>query len=273
MRLATFEFKGMPRLGQIVDDRIYATAWPDTLMAAVRRGITPSRSADWMPLAEARYLAPLRPNKIVAIGRNYADHAAETGSKLPEKPLLFAKFPSSVIGSGDTITWSTDITEEVDWEGELAVIIGKTARKVSEKDAMDSVYGYTIANDVSARDLQLRKDEQWTRGKSLDTFCPLGPWVVTRDEIEDPHKLSVKTLVNDEVMQDGNTKDLIFKIPQLISYISQSITLEPGDVIITGTPSGVGLGQTPPRFLKDGDVVTINIEGIGTLVNPCKVEK
>src|SRR5262249_42028005 len=171
--------------------------------------------------------APLRPSKLVCIGRNYVEHAKETGSAVPKAPIIFAKFPSTIIGNGDAITWSESITKEVDWEGELTVVIGKRARNVSEDDALSHVFGYTIGNDVSARDLQLREDTQWTRGKSLDSFCPLGPWIVTRDEIADPHKLSIKTTVSGKVRQEGNTKDFIFNIPTLISYCSRMFTLEP----------------------------------------------
>jgi 2,4-didehydro-3-deoxy-L-rhamnonate hydrolase len=272
MRLATFTHKGRTRLGQIFDNEIYTTAWPDNMMALVRRGMTPSRGNEHFPLEEVKLDAPLRPNKIIAIGRNYAEHAAETGSDLPKKPLVFAKFPSSVIGPDEPITWRESITTEVDWEAELGVIIGKRARDVSEADALSYVFGYTCANDVSARDLQLTIDEQWTRGKSLDTFCPLGPLVVTRDEIADPQNLNISLKVNDEVMQKSNTQHMVFGVATLISYCSRSFTLEPGDLILTGTPNGVGQGMKPKRFLKDGEVVTVTIEGIGDLTNPCKVE-
>jgi 2-keto-4-pentenoate hydratase/2-oxohepta-3-ene-1,7-dioic acid hydratase in catechol pathway len=273
MKLASITYKGMSRLGQIIDDEVYMMSWPENMLAAVRRGMTPSRGSEHFPISATKFEAPVRPGKIVAIGRNYADHAAETGSKLPEKPLVFAKFSSSIIGPNEPILWSTEITEQVDWEGELAVVIGKRARNVAEADALNYVYGYTIANDVSARDLQLTKDEQWTRGKSLDTFCPLGPWIVTREEIPDPSNLNIRTTVNGEVVQDSNTQYMVFKVPQLISYLSRSFTLEPGDLILTGTPSGVGLGMKPPRFLNDGDTVTITIEGIGELTNPCRIVK
>lgn len=273
MKLATFTHNGRSRLGQIIDGEIYSMAWPENMAAAVRRGMTPSRGSEHFPLDAVTLEAPLIPTKIIAIGLNYADHAAETGAELPDHPLVFAKFPSAVIGPNQPITWSKSITDQVDWEAELAVIIGKRARKVSEEDAMNHIFGYTCANDVSARDLQRVIDRQWTRGKSLDTFCPLGPWVMTRDEISDPHNLRISTKVNDEVMQDSSTSQLIFKIPQLISYLSMNFTLEPGDVILTGTPPGVGLGRKPPVFLKDGDVVTVSIEGIGELSNPCKVEE
>ncbi len=272
MKLATYTHNGRTRLGQIVDDEIFEMAWPDSMISAVRRGMTPSRGSVHMPVGEVKLEAPLRPGKIIAIGLNYADHAAETGQKLPEKPLVFAKFPSSVIGNGDPITWRQSVTEQVDWEAELAVVIGKRGKDIPEDKALDYVFGYTCANDVSARDLQLTKDAQWTRGKSLDTFCPLGPWVVTRDEVADPHNLKIKSTVSGKVMQDSNTSNLVFNVPYLIAYLSQNFTLEPGDVLVTGTPPGVGAGMKPQVFLKDGDVVTISIEGIGDLTNPCKVE-
>lgn len=271
MKLATFTHGDRTRLGQIIDDQIYEMAWPDSMQAVVRRGMTPSRGSVHFKLDEVKYEAPLRPGKIIAIGLNYADHAKETGKSVPDKPLVFAKFPSAVIGDGDAITFQSSITDSVDWEAELAVIIGKQARHVAEADAMNYVYGYTCGNDVSARDLQNVKDLQWTRGKSLDTFCPLGPVVVTRDEIADPHNLKIKTTVNDKVVQDSNTSNLIFNIPFLISYLSQNFTLDPGDVILTGTPPGVGHGMKPPQYLQDGDVVAVTIEGIGTITNPVKV--
>jgi 5-carboxymethyl-2-hydroxymuconate isomerase len=271
MKVATFTYQERTRVGEIVGDRIYTLASTDPMQYMIRRGSLPARSAERYPLDKVRLEAPLRPGKIVAIGRNYAEHAKETGNEPPPAPIIFAKFPSSIIGPGQTITWSESITKQVDWEGELAVVIGRRARNVSEEDAFKYVFGYTIANDVSARDLQLRQDSQWTRGKSLDTFCPLGPWVMTRDEIADPHNLSIKTTVSGEVRQDGNTKDFIFNIPTLISYCSRMFTLEPGDLILTGTPPGVGEGMKPPTYLKDGDTITITIEGIGELTNPCKV--
>ena len=273
MKLATFSYQNRTLLGEIVDDEIYALSTSDTLRMheVIRRGITPSRVSLHYSLADVQLHAPLKPGKIVAIGRNYAEHAAETGNKPPERPLIFSIFPSAVIGPGDEITWSESLTQEVDWEVELAVVIGKRARKVSEEDALNYVFGYTVGNDVTARDLQHRIDGQWTRGKSLDTFCPLGPVIVTRKAIEDPQNLNLKTTVNNEVMQDGNTKDLIFNVPYLISYCSQAFTLEPGDVLMTGTPSGVGAGRDPKVFLKDGDVVTVSIEGIGEITNTCKV--
>jgi 2-keto-4-pentenoate hydratase/2-oxohepta-3-ene-1,7-dioic acid hydratase in catechol pathway len=273
MKLATFSYKEhSSQIGEIVGDRIYNTTAMENMQYMIRRGILPTRRNESFPLEAVKLEIPLHPGKLVCIGLNYAEHAKETSSKVPQAPVIFAKFPSTLIGNGETITWSESITKEVDWEGELVVVIGKKTRNVSEEDALKFVFGYTIANDVSARDLQIRIDSQWTRGKSLDTFCPLGPWIVTRNEIADPHKLSIKTTVSGEVRQDGNTKDFIFNVPTLVSYCSKMFTLEPGDLILTGTPSGVGEGMKPPVYLKDGDVVNIEIEGIGELSNPCKVE-
>lgn len=272
MKLTTFSYRGRTRIGTIEGDSIRIVAWQDSMRQLVRRGVKPSPTYERaIPLAEAKLHAPLIPGKIIAIGRNYAEHAKETGSALPDKPLIFAKFSSSVIGPGDAITWRESITTQVDWEVELAVIIGQRAREVSEEDALNYVYGYTVANDVTARDLQQKLDTQWTRGKSLDTFCPLGPYIVTRDEIADPQNLAVKTTVNGEVMQDSNTSNMIFNVKHLISYSSRMFTLEPGDIILTGTPDGVGMGRKPPVFLKDGDTVTVSVEGVGEISNPCKV--
>jgi 5-carboxymethyl-2-hydroxymuconate isomerase len=272
MKLITFLQNGRSRIGELVGDTVNVTAWTETMTGLIRRGITPSRTYERFPLDSLTLDAPLVPGKIIAIGRNYSEHAKEVGGSLPTEPLIFAKLPSAVIAPGKPITWRTSITEQVDWEGELAVVIGRRARNVREEDAMNHVFGYTIANDVTARDLQRAKDSQWTRAKGLDTFCPLGPCIVTRDEITDPHELAVKTLVNGETRQDGNTRDMIFKIPFLISYVSRSFTLEAGDLILTGTPSGVGQGMNPPQFLKDGDTVSITVEGIGELTNPCQIE-
>jgi 5-carboxymethyl-2-hydroxymuconate isomerase len=210
-----------------------------------------------------------RPGKVVAIGLNYQSHAIEQNIETPPAPLIFAKFPTSVIGPGAAIAWDPTLTSEVDFEGELAVVIGRRARNVSEAEALDFVLGYTCGNDVSARDLQFG-DRQWVRGKSLDTFCPLGPWVVTRDEIPDPQALRVRTTVSGETLQDGHTRDMIFGVARIIAHASQAFTLEPGDVIMTGTPSGVGVFRDPKRFLRDGDLVEIEIEGIGVLSNACR---
>ncbi len=221
-------------------------------------------------LADARVLPPLQPGKILAIGRNYAEHARELGNEAPSEPLVFAVMPSAVIGDGDLIEWEADMTAQVDWEGELAVIIGQTARKVSAVEALDFVFGYTIANDVSARDLQTR-DKQWTRAKGLDTFCPLGPVIVTADEIPDPQQLRIATTVDGVEMQNGSTADMIFDVRFLIAYLSRAFTLQPGDIILTGTPAGVGKAQNPPQFLGEGSVVSVAIEPIGKLTNRCRV--
>ena len=223
-----------------------------------------------LALDEVSLMSPVpRPGKVVAIGLNYMDHIRESGLGIPELATMFCKYSTSVIGDGEAIRWSTALTRQVDFEAELAVVIGKTARNVAETDAYDFIAGYTNCNDVSARDLQFREGDQWLRGKCLDSFCPLGPWLVTRDEIEDPHKLSISCRVNSEIMQDSNTAEMIYRIPYLIEYLSEAFTLEPGDVIATGTPHGVGAFREPPVWLKSGDLVTVEVEGLGSLSNPC----
>ncbi|HEV8054843.1 MAG: fumarylacetoacetate hydrolase family protein [Chloroflexi bacterium] len=217
-------------------------------------------------------LAPIpQPGKVVAIGLNYRDHAAEQGVELPSEPLIFAKFPSSVVGPGAEIRWDPELATEVDYEAELGVVIGRRARRVEEIDALNFVLGYTCVNDVSARNLQFG-DRQWTRGKSLDTFCPLGPVLVTADELPDPQALVIRCALNGEVLQASSTAQMVFGVAALVSHCSQSFTLEPGDVIATGTPAGVGVFRTPPRLLADGDEVVVEIEGIGRLVNRCRTE-
>ena len=215
-------------------------------------------------------LAPVpRPGKVVAVGLNYHAHAAEGGAAIPASPMLFAKFPTAVIGPGAAVEWDPDLTAAVDLEAELAVVIGRTARRVSASDALDHVLGYTCLNDVSARDLQYA-DRQFVRAKSLDTFCPMGPSLVTTDEIPDPGQLAVRSYRNGELMQDGHTSDLIFGVPDLVAFCSRAFTLEPGDVIATGTPAGVGYFREPMVVMRDGDVMTVEIEGIGRLENPCR---
>ena len=207
-----------------------------------------------------------RPGKIVCVGLNYKDHAEEQGVELPAAPLLFAKFTTSLIGPGAAIVIPPLVTQ-CDYEAELGVVIGATVRNVSRENALEAVAGYICANDVSARDLQFA-DKQWTRGKSPDTFCPVGPRLVPAAEIADPHNLRIRTLVNGEVLQDSSTSNLIFGIDEIISYISQTSTLEPGDLILTGTPAGVGVFREPQRLLQPGDEVTVEIEGLGELTNP-----
>jgi 2-keto-4-pentenoate hydratase/2-oxohepta-3-ene-1,7-dioic acid hydratase in catechol pathway len=216
--------------------------------------------------SDARLLAPLQPRNIVAIGLNYADHIKETGMDAPQRPLVFSKLTSSVVGPSDEIQLDGSLTSQADWEVELAVVIGRTARRLPREQSLDAVFGYTVANDVSARDLQFG-DGQWIRGKSLDTFCPLGPAVVTPDEIGDPQHLALRTRVNGALVQDSNTAEMIFPVAELISFCSHSFTLRPGDVILTGTPWGCGAFMDPPRFLAPGDVVETQVEGIGTLRN------
>jgi 2-keto-4-pentenoate hydratase/2-oxohepta-3-ene-1,7-dioic acid hydratase in catechol pathway len=212
-------------------------------------------------------MAPVTPGKIVAIGLNYLDHIRESGAAPPARPLVFAKFPSSVIGPDAPIVIDAEVTERVDWEVELAVVIGRTARDVSPADALDHVLGYTVANDVSARDLQF-SDGQWVRAKSLDTFCPLGPVLVTADEVADPQRMHLVCRVNGEVVQDATTDLMVFGVAELISFCSRSFTLEAGDVLLTGTPWGCGEFMDPRRSLAPGDVVECEIDGIGTLRNP-----
>ena len=209
-----------------------------------------------------------RPGKIVCVGLNYVDHAAESKMEVPPQPLLFAKWPNGLTGNGQPIVLPPQ-AKEVDYEAELGLVIGRTARSVSRDDALDYVAGYTCANDVSARDVQFA-DGQWTRGKSFDTFCPVGPVLVPAAEIADPQALGIRCLVNGEPLQDASTADMIFPIAELIAYISDGIQLEPGDLILTGTPPGVGFARTPPIFLEDGDEVTVEIEGVGTLTNPVR---
>lgn len=221
---------------------------------------------------EAWLAAPLRPGKIVAIGLNYLDHARESGVEPPPKPLVFAKFPSTVIGPEETIVLNSGVAERVDWEGELAVVVGGTLRNAEPESALEAVFGYTIANDVSARDVQFA-DGQWIRGKNLDTFCPLGPVVLTADEVPDPQALALRTTVNGETVQDSTTAEMIFGVAELLAFCSRSFTLEPGDVLLTGTPWGCGEFMDPRRSLADGDRVEVTIPGIGTLGNPVRDEE
>ncbi len=214
--------------------------------------------------------APVKnPSKIPAIGLNYIDHAAESKMELPKTPLVFTKFPNSITGPNDPIIIPSSLTQKVDYEVELAVVIGSRCKNVPKENALEYVFGYTIVNDVSARDLQFA-DGQWVRGKSLDTFCPMGPVIVTSEEITDPQNLKLSCEVNGELLQNDTTANMIFGVAELISTLSHSFTLEPGDVIATGTPSGVGFSRKPPIYLKNGDIVKTRVEGIGELVNQVK---
>ncbi|HXJ92472.1 MAG TPA: fumarylacetoacetate hydrolase family protein [Terriglobia bacterium] len=219
------------------------------------------------PLARARLRAPIaRPPKITCVGLNYADHAREQGIEPPETPVFFLKSVNTIIGPGDPVRLPPN-TEQPDYEAELAVVIGKGGSRIPQERAWEHVAGYTLLNDVTARDMQ-HGDKQWFRGKSCDTFAPIGPWIVTADEIPDPHNLAISLTLNGETMQDSSTSNLIHRIDFLISYLSQSLTWEPGDLISTGTPPGVGVFRKPPVFIKAGDQMSVTVEGVGTLTNP-----
>lgn len=242
--------------------KTYETLVPDSrlLAQAIEKGWLTRRS-------EAYWLAPVpRPGKLICIGLNYRDHAAESNMAIPERPVVFSKFATAVIAPGEAVVLP-GTSKQVDYEAELAVVIGRRAKSVGANRALEYVLGYTAFNDVSARDFQFA-DGQWQRGKSCDTFAPMGPTIVTADVIPNPHKLAIKLRLNGRTMQDSNTDNLIFGIPQLISFLSETITLEPGDVIATGTPSGVGFARKPPVFLKDGDQMEVEIEGLGILNSP-----
>jgi 2-keto-4-pentenoate hydratase/2-oxohepta-3-ene-1,7-dioic acid hydratase in catechol pathway len=235
---------------------------------AARRGPDEAREGGaFVAREDVQLLAPVpRPGKIICIGLNYRDHAAESNMPIPESPVIFSKFGTSVAGPNQPVLLPPASTQ-VDYEAEMAVVIGRRARHVARERAYDYVLGYMNFNDVSARDFQFA-DKQWTRGKACDTFAPMGEYIATTDEIPDPHRLSIKLRLNGRTMQDSNTNQLIFGVPELIEFLSASITLEPGDVIATGTPPGVGFARTPPVFIKEGDVMEVEIEGLGILRNP-----
>ena len=224
-------------------------------------------------LKDVKLCAPIKtPAKIVAIGLNYIDHCHESGLAVPEKPVVFTKHTNTITGPNDDVCWRTEITTEVDYEVELGVIIGKKTSRVSQEDALEHVFGYSVVNDVSARDLQLGGGAgQWDLGKSLDTFCPWGPVIVTRDEIPDPQNIDVRLRLNGEIRQESNTRNMIFSVANLVSYLSQHMTLIPGDLIATGTPPGVGMGMDPKSYMTDGDICETEIDGIGTLRNKMRI--
>jgi len=252
-------------------DLISIIAGGPAAAARVARFVDHHPAAEEMDPAAVRLLAPIpRPPKIVCVGLNYRDHAAEAGLPIPEVPTIFCKFPTAVTGPGQPIVLPRNSTRP-DYEAEFAVVIGKGGRHIPEDRWRDHVFGYTVFNDVSARDFQMATS-QWVIGKTFDTFAPFGPAIVTADEIADPHNLSISLTLSGERMQDSNTSNLIFKIPQLIAHLSSVFTLEPGDLIATGTPAGVGYARKPPRYLQPGDEVRIRIEGIGELVNPVVAE-
>jgi 2-keto-4-pentenoate hydratase/2-oxohepta-3-ene-1,7-dioic acid hydratase in catechol pathway len=238
-----------------------------TLLDLLAAGRARSVDRDAGVLPDVGLAAPLRPPKIVAIGLNYLDHIREAKLDAPERPLVFTKFATSVIGDGDDIVIDRSLTARVDWEVELAVVVGRRMSRVRTSDALDHVFGYTVANDVSARDLQFA-DGQWVRAKSLDTFCPLGPVIVTAEEIPDPQRLALRTRVNGETVQSSSTSEMVFGVAELLSFCSHSFVLEPGDVLLTGTPWGCGEFMSPVRSLQAGDTVEVEVEQIGVLRNP-----
>ncbi len=285
MKLVTFVSNSATRIGALVgEDRVVDFSQADASLptdmlaflaggkatqAAAQKAI--DGGAKSIALSDVKLLAPIpNPGKIICIGLNYSDHAAETGQPIPKYPIVFSKYSNTVIATGDKIVLPR-VSNEVDYEAELGFVIGKTARYVSAADALDYVVGYMPINDVSARDYQTRIS-QWTMGKTFDTFAPMGPALVTSDEIADAGNLKISLTINGEVLQDSNTNKLIFGIPQLVEALSEVMTLEAGDVVSTGTPPGVGMARNPKRYMKAGDVVNITIEGLGTLSNPVVAE-
>lgn len=271
MRLAQYYSNdGSAKVALVEQGRLFPLFFEGDMIDLITRGFGFEHDSHGYMLDEVIF-APVvsRPSKIIALGLNYKDHADESKGHVPESPLIFAKFPNTLLGHKGTITWSKSITNKVDYEAELAVVMGNETKNCPPQHALDNVFGYTCANDVSARDLQFG-DGQWVRGKSLDSFCPLGPWCVTADELSDPNNLKIACRLNGNTMQESNTSNMIFPVAEIISFLSRHFTLYPGDVILTGTPSGVGAFRDPSVYLKDGDEVCIEIEGIGTLTNTCK---
>jgi len=272
MKIAQYYDKKNSKLGLIDNGLLIPLDFQGDMIDLIntRRDIV--ISGDPVPVEDVRF-APVvtRPSKIIGIAFNYPSHFSESKWKrqVPDYPMIFAKFPNTLNHHRGLITWNAALTDRVDYEGELAVIIGKRIYECPEDRIMEAIFGYACANDVSARNIQF-KDSQIVRGKSLDTFCPLGPWIVTADEIPDPHSLNIRTLLNGQVMQESNTSEMLFNLPRLISFLSMSFTLMPGDVILTGTPHGVGCFREPQLYMKDGDEVVVEIEGIGRLENRCR---
>ena len=286
MRVASFRAGsetswGVVSAGRVTDARSLAGA-----PASVRDLLESADPSGWLrrvadararSLDEVKLIPPLAPRQdFIALGLNYRTHVGDSGVAAgqptpPDRPILFGKAASSVIGPGDEICFSRAVTNEVDWEVELAVIIGRAGRNISRGAAVDHIFGYTVANDVTARDLQFLDGKQWYRGKSLDTFCPLGPWIVTADELADARGLRLTLRVNGVTKQDASTDELLFPVPEIVASASAGRTLLPGDVILTGTPAGVGFTRTPPEYLKDGDVVEAEIDRIGVLRNQIRV--
>ena len=283
MHFATFEHHGHAHAGVVSDDTVISlktAGFPDMLSIvqggneAFRRiqsfvSHTPEGAA--FPLSTVKLRAPLpRPPKILCMGLNYRDHAAEANLEIPKYPVLFAKYNNTVIGSGENIVLPR-VSRKPDYEAELGFVIGRGGRHIAAENWRDHVFGYVNCNDVSARDYQMSVS-QWTMGKNFDTFCPMGPWIVSADELPDPHNLEISLTLNGERMQHSNTRELIFKIPETVAYLSSVMTLEPGDVVLTGTPSGVGFGRKPPRWLVPGDKIVVHVQVLGDLYNVCIAE-
>ncbi len=283
MKLVTYRYEGRVCLGIWRGERVIpvpAQRFPaDMLDMIAAWPEVHEELAEWLAgesenhafnMGEIELLSPLtRPGKVAAIGLNYRDHCLEANLPVPVRPLVFAKFVSSLAGPRQAVCFDPRLTQQVDFECELGVVIGRRARNVPEERALEYVFGYTIVNDISARDLQF-SDGQWVRSKSLDTFCPVGPCIVTRSEIANPQALRLRCSVNGAVMQDSSTAEMIFGVAHLVADLSQAFTLEPGDLIATGTPAGVGMSRKPPVFLKDGDMLVSEIESIGRLENPIR---
>ena len=268
---------GTPQPGVLIGGQVVSIAGAGfkDLLSVIQGGAAARAAVDahldrnhtGIPLGDVRLHAPLpNPPKLFMVGLNYRDHAIESNMAIPTVPAVFSKFNSSIIGPGDKIVLPK-ATQQPDYECEFAFIIGKSGKHISRDNWKDHVFGYTAINDVSARDMQLATS-QWLMGKTCDTFCPMGPWIVTADEIADPHNLQIKTTINGEVLQNSNTKELIFNVPELIEFMSRAMTFEAGDVISTGTPPGVGFARKPPRYLREGDDCVVSVEGIGDLRNP-----
>jgi 2-keto-4-pentenoate hydratase/2-oxohepta-3-ene-1,7-dioic acid hydratase in catechol pathway len=268
MRLVTFQPLGkgaIPEAGIVSGDRV--TGLGRDMLSVIASGRPADSEGPSYELSTVRLLAPIpRPPKFICVGLNYRDHAREAGLEIPSVPTIFSKFSNVVIGPGATIVLPK-ISKRPDYEAEFAFVIGSGGRHIPAASALDHVFGYTIVNDVSARDYQMATS-QWLMGKTFDTFAPMGPWIVTRDEIADPHSLDLTLEIGGEILQHSNTRELVFGVPALIEFISSVVTLEPGDVVATGTPAGVGFARKPPRYLRDGDEVVIRIQGIGELRNP-----
>lgn len=288
MRLATIETWAGPRAAlQVSDSFLDIHATEPNLPGNVRQlleggadvlgavaGLANWANAVKTPVTQVKFHAPIvDPRKIICVGLNYKDHAAESGSPIPKDPVLFSKYPTALIGHGQAIVLPK-VSQEVDFEAEFVIVIGKKGRHIAKANALEYVAGYTVGHDVSARDWQLKKDgKQWMVGKTFDTFAPCGPCLVTRDEVPNPHALPIRLKLNGQVMQNSSTNQMIFGVEDLLAYISQVMTLEPGDLIYTGTPPGVGVARKPPVYMKDGDVAEVEIEGLGMLRNPVVQEK